>query len=253
MHTADCHFQLAGCEPLLAGGKVGRLLRPTEEQAAWPVGGPGRGMASCGAVCRLLRAAGRPTPHHARPDAPHARPDERRTAMAPPFLPRPLHRPLPDARGDRSSRADGPGPRQGALSEARLPASDASFELPAHPLSVGAARRVVRELLTVWDVPEGVRDDVVLVVSELITNALVHAGGTRIGCRLHRTAERIRVEVADETAGDAGSALPVTCRPGPEDPHGRGLLLVEALSLGWGVTLPSDRAGRVVRADLRSV
>ncbi|MFJ3648142.1 ATP-binding protein [Streptomyces murinus] len=181
--------------------------------------------------------------------------------MAPPFLPRPLHRPPPDARGDRSSRADGPGPRQGALSEkprgplteARLPASDASFELPAHPLSVGAARRVVRELLTVWDVPEGVRDDVVLVVSELITNALVHAGGTRIGCRLHRTAERIRVEVADEITGDAGSVLPVTCRPGPEDPHGRGLLLVEALSLGWGVTLPSDRAARVVRADLRSV
>lgn len=180
--------------------------------------------------------------------------------MAPPFLPRPLHRPPPGVRTDRSSRADGPGPRQGALSEkpgravpgARLPASDASFDLPARSLSVGTARRAVRDLLTVWDVPEGVRDDVVLVVSELITNALVHAGGTRITCRLHRAAERIRVEVADEITGEAETALPVACRPGPEDQHGRGLLLVEALSLGWGVTLPSDRPARVVWAELRS-
>ncbi|MER7916134.1 MULTISPECIES: ATP-binding protein [unclassified Streptomyces] len=181
--------------------------------------------------------------------------------MAPPFLPRPLHRPPPGARGDRSSRADGPGPRQGALfekagrpvAEAPLPASDACFDLPARPLAVGAARRVVRDLLTVWDVPEGVRDDVLLVVSELITNALVHAGGTRIGCRLHRAAERIRVEVTDEITGAAGTALPAARRPGPEDQHGRGLLLVEALSLGWGVALPSGRPARVVWAELRSV
>ncbi|WP_053055583.1 ATP-binding protein [Streptomyces malaysiense] len=238
-----------------------RLLRPTEEQAAWPVGGPGRGTASYGAVRRLLRAAARPTPHHARPDAPHARPDERRTAMAPPFLPRPLHRPPPDAREDRSSAAGGPGPGRGARSERAgrpvtgvgLPASDASFDLPARPSSVGAARRAAGDLLTVWGVPEGVRDDVVLVVSELVTNALVHAGGTRIGCRLRRTAERIRVEVADETTGDAGSVLLVSRRPGAEDQHGRGLLLVESLSLGWGVTLPADRPARVVWAELRSV
>ncbi|MER6333723.1 ATP-binding protein [Streptomyces sp. NPDC001034] len=199
--------------------------------------------------------------------------------MAPPSLPRPPHGPPQDAGTDRSPFADGPGPGQGAPCakgapseggaplgsgafhektdrsnpEARLTPSAAAFDLPARSRSVGAARRVVRDLLTVWGVPEGARDDTVLVTSELVTNALVHAGGARIGCRLHRTATRIRIEVADEIAGETCAALPVPCRPGPEDQHGRGLLLVEALSLRWGVDLPSDRPARVVWAELRSV
>ncbi|MFR9787258.1 ATP-binding protein [Streptomyces sp. MB22_4] len=199
--------------------------------------------------------------------------------MAPPFLPRPLHRPLRDARTDRSPLTDGPGSEQGApraegaprgggaplgkgtfrekteqpTPEARLTPSAAAFDLPARSLSVGVARRVVRDLLAVWGVPRGAQDDAALVTSELVTNALVHADGTRIGCRLHRTAARIRIEVADEIAGETGAAaLPAPCRPGPEDQHGRGLLLVEALSLGWGVDLPSDRPVRVVWAELRS-
>ncbi|MET8612551.1 ATP-binding protein [Streptomyces misionensis] len=130
--------------------------------------------------------------------------------------------------------------------------SAASFDLPARPTAVGSARRVVRELLTAWGVPQDVRDDALLVTSELVTNALVHAGGNRIACRLDGTADRIRIEVEDE-AGDEDVALPVACRPGPDDQHGRGLFLVEALSRGWGVAFPPGRPARVVWAELASV
>ncbi|TWV55626.1 ATP-binding protein [Streptomyces misionensis] len=132
------------------------------------------------------------------------------------------------------------------------PVSTASFDLAARPTAVGAARRVVRELLAAWGIPEGVRDDALLVTSELVTNALVHAGGNRITCRLDGTAERIRIEVEDE-AGDEDVALPVACRPGPDDQHGRGLLLVDAVSRGWGVAFPPGRPARVVWAELASV
>ena len=135
--------------------------------------------------------------------------------------------------------------------DSQLLGSTASFDLPARPKAVGAARRVVRELLAAWGTPDEVQDDALLITSELITNALVHAGGTRIACRLDGTAERIRIEVEDE-AGDEDVALPVACRPGPDDQNGRGLLLVEALSRGWGVTFPPGRAARVVWAELAS-
>ncbi|MQY34293.1 hypothetical protein SRB17_22590 [Streptomyces sp. RB17] len=130
-----------------------------------------------------------------------------------------------------------------------LPRSAAAFDLPAQPAAVGTARRVVRDLLTAWGVPDGPRDDTVLVTSELVTNALVHAAGERIACRLHGTADRIRVEVEDQ---DGGPTLPAALRPGPDDQHGRGLFLVDALSRDWGVTPVSGRPAHVVWAELPS-
>ncbi|OLZ74850.1 hypothetical protein AV521_02890 [Streptomyces sp. IMTB 2501] len=125
----------------------------------------------------------------------------------------------------------------------------AAFDLPSRPTAVGTARRVVRELLTAWEVPEGPLDDAVLVTSELVTNALVHTAGDRIACRLHDTADRIRIEIEDR---QGGPALPTARRPGPDDQHGRGLLLVDALSLDWGVTPIPGRPARVVWAELPS-
>jgi anti-sigma regulatory factor (Ser/Thr protein kinase) len=128
-----------------------------------------------------------------------------------------------------------------------LPRSAAAFDLPARPAAVGTARRVVRDLLIAWGVPEGSRDDAVLVISELVTNALVHTAGERIACRLHGTADRIRIEVEDQ---EGGPALPAARRPRPEDQHGRGLFLVDALCLDWGVATVSGRPARVVWAEL---
>ncbi|MFG2359886.1 ATP-binding protein [Streptomyces sp. NPDC048521] len=182
--------------------------------------------------------------------------------MAPPSLPRPLHRrpedrgpdlpPVPvgvsrPPGGERLGRLPGPDGPDPLVSGTPLPGSAAAFDLPAVPAAVRTARRVVGDLLTTWGVPRDVRDDVVLVTSELVTNALVHAGGERIVCRLHGTAERVRVEVEDQ---DGGPAVPAAGRPGPDDQHGRGLFLVEALSRDWGVTPLPGRSARAVWAEL---
>ncbi|MEU9479825.1 ATP-binding protein [Streptomyces sp. NPDC048191] len=148
--------------------------------------------------------------------------------------------------GERLGRLPGPvGPDRLASGDA-LPRS-AAFDLPALPEAVGAARRVVRDLLTAWGVPGEIRDDAVLVTSELVTNALVHTAGERITCRLRGTADRIRIEAEDR---EGGPALPAVRRAGPEDQHGRGLFLVDALSRDWGVTPVSGHLARAVWAEL---
>ncbi|PKW11741.1 Anti-sigma regulatory factor (Ser/Thr protein kinase) [Streptomyces sp. 1222.5] len=148
--------------------------------------------------------------------------------------------------GERPGRLPGPD-GSGRLAFGASSPGSASFDLPAVPVAVGTARRLVLDLLTALDVPGQVRDDVILVTSELVTNALVHAAGERIACRLHRTADRVRIEVEDQ---DGGPGLPVVGRPGPDEQHGRGLFLVEALSSDWGVTAVPDRPACVVWAEL---
>ncbi|MGW3209850.1 ATP-binding protein [Streptomyces sp. NPDC001135] len=150
--------------------------------------------------------------------------------------------------GERLGRLPGPLGPDRLASRAPLYRS-AAFDLRAQPAAVGTARRVVRELLTAWGVPQLRRDDAVLVISELVTNALVHTAGQRIACRLRGTADRIRIEVEDR---EGGSALPVARSPGPDDQHGRGLFLVDAVSLDWGVTPLPGRPARVVWAELPS-
>ncbi|MEV6838465.1 ATP-binding protein [Streptomyces sp. NPDC051133] len=190
----------------------------------------------------------RPAPHPVPQLAPRAVPDAVAQAGQP-------HRPADRAgafgppSGERLGRLPGPGGADRIASGVPLPGSAAAFDLPALPAAVGTARRIVADLLTAWGVPEYCRDDVVLVASELVTNALVHAAGERVVCRLHDLTDRIRIEVEDQ---DGGRGLPAVRRPGPEDPHGRGLFLVDALSLDWGVTPVPGRPAHVVRAELPS-
>ncbi|MER6573356.1 ATP-binding protein [Streptomyces sp. NPDC001093] len=176
-------------------------------------------------------------------DHPHPAPD----------APDHAHRPPVPAGGPRPPGGGRPGRLPGPLGPDRLASGDplarsaAAFDLAAQPTAVGTARRVVDDLLTAWGVPDGPRDDAVLVTSELVTNALVHAAGERIACRLHGTADLIRIEVEDQ---DGGPTLPAARRPGPDDQHGRGLFLVDALSRDWGVTPESGGPARVVWAEL---
>ncbi|MGJ5756119.1 ATP-binding protein [Streptomyces puniciscabiei] len=151
--------------------------------------------------------------------------------------------------GGRHGRLPGPLGPDRLASGAALARSAAAFDLPAQPAAVGTARRVVQDLLTAWGVPDGTREDAVLVTSELVTNALVHAAGERIACRLHGTADRIRIEVEDQ---DGGPTRPAARRPGSDDQHGRGLFLVDALCRDWGVTPAPGRPARVVWAELPS-
>lgn len=99
----------------------------------------------------------------------------------------------------------------------------ASF--PARPSSVGAARRFCEQTLEGWGV---VCPDATTVISELVTNAVVHAGTSYV-VELALIGRRVRVGVTD--GGEPEVRLR---RPGREALGGRGLVLVQALSEGWG-------------------
>ncbi|MEU3946259.1 ATP-binding protein [Streptomyces sp. NPDC029526] len=75
--------------------------------------------------------------------------------------------------------------------------------------------------------------DVRLCVSELVTNVVRHVGeGVPVTVRVWRDGGRVRVGVTDPEPG----ALPVLCgAPGAEAESGRGLVLLDALAVRWGV------------------
>src|SRR5207237_10334837 len=77
-----------------------------------------------------------------------------------------------------------------------------------------------------------------LLVSELVTNAIVHTG-TSVELALRLAGRRLRTSVADES-----STLPVLRRWEPDEDRGRGLQLVEELAEEWGVE--TTAAGKTV-------
>lgn len=111
-----------------------------------------------------------------------------------------------------------------------FPSASATFE-PGGP-AAAAARGFVRDALLAWEAHEVV-DDAVLLTSELVTNAVVHAGTeTRVTCCLEP--ESVRVEVQDHHPGRGVPDRPAECDP--EDERGRGLLVSATLASAWGVT-----------------
>ncbi|MDQ0384643.1 anti-sigma regulatory factor (Ser/Thr protein kinase) [Streptomyces sp. DSM 42143] len=107
--------------------------------------------------------------------------------------------------------------------------------------SVPAARAFARETLVDWGV-RGRADDVVLCVSELATNALLHGvpPGRGFLLRLLPCGDGVRVEVHD--SGGGVPAVPLD--PDGADEGGRGLLLVSELADKWGVA--EREPGKVV-------
>lgn len=120
--------------------------------------------------------------------------------------------------------------------------NEATLDLPRASTSAGAARRFVTQMVTEWKL-EKLLDDAVLVASELATNAVTHADSScRI--RLSLSPAALRIDVIDEGAG-----TPDPRAAGSTDEHGRGLLLVAALTSAWGLeVLPGD--GKLVWAEL---
>jgi anti-sigma regulatory factor (Ser/Thr protein kinase) len=109
--------------------------------------------------------------------------------------------------------------------------------LPPHPSSVGQARRFVRDQLAALGVqdPGGSAE---LVVSELVTNAVIHAG-TSVAVLVARDGAGARVEVSDGSAVMPGLRV-VTAGSS----SGRGLTLVEHFARRWGAE--RTPAGKVV-------
>ncbi|MFF6910961.1 SpoIIE family protein phosphatase [Streptomyces sp. NPDC012466] len=110
------------------------------------------------------------------------------------------------------------------------------------PQAVGHARRFARRALRSWGVTVD-QDAALLVVSELVTNALVHTDG-QVRMDLTLVNDRLRIAVAD--ASPRSPVRPTSI--GWEATGGRGILLVEALTATWG-TLPVS-GGKQVWAEL---
>ena len=117
---------------------------------------------------------------------------------------------------------------------------------------VPLARDFTRQALYAWGwLPAAGADqraaaeDVLLVVSELVTNACLHAEGPD---ELWITCDRkvIRIEVSDKGTG----------QPAPRTPHragrpgGHGMFIVQRLCLDWGVVRTPGVAGKTVWAEL---
>ncbi|WP_328782813.1 SpoIIE family protein phosphatase [Streptomyces canus] len=130
---------------------------------------------------------------------------------------------------------------------------DALPHAPAHahatfsggPLAPGSARALLRAAFTEWAqlalpgtefLTDRQADDAVVVVSELVTNAVIHAGtAVELDCRLDAHTGALVVEVLDHHPSRAP-------RDGDPEPsygtpeYGRGLRLVAALAETWGIT-----------------
>jgi len=131
----------------------------------------------------------------------------------------------------------------------------ASAAYQPEPTAAAAARRFVRDTLQTW-VATGAAtdghwlvDDAVLLTSELVTNAVVHAGTqVHLTCRLADGAVEVVVrdghpsrfvpDVADDGSGS------------PERTSGRGLLLPAALASAWGVAYGRSSKAVWFRLDL---
>ncbi|KES05633.1 protein phosphatase [Streptomyces toyocaensis] len=137
--------------------------------------------------------------------------------------------------------------------ETALCASDApgctrvEATLSGSPLAPGSARALLRKALTEWTqlalpgaehLTGRVGDDAALVASELVTNAVVHAGTeVRLACRLEEDTGALVVEVADRHPSRAPRGGGPETPPAHDIPeYGRGLRLVAALSESWGIT-----------------
>ncbi len=105
----------------------------------------------------------------------------------------------------------------------------AHLELGAITSAVPTSRIWTRVILSGWNLSR-LADDGGLIMSELVTNSVVHASGPKVGIWLMSDRERLVIMV-----GDPCPDMPV--RADARDsagPSGRGLMIVDALAEYWG-------------------
>jgi len=115
---------------------------------------------------------------------------------------------------------------------------------PARPESAGQARSHADSVMKRWHV---VAEGLGSVVTELVSNAIRHAGGN-LSFSLRYDDDTVTVEVADPSP-----ALPALRSAMPLDPTGRGLVIVENFAHHWGVRAGRNgMGGKVVWAELEA-
>lgn len=115
-------------------------------------------------------------------------------------------------------------------------------ELSRDPATAHGARGTVRDTFTAWGLPPDLTDDAVLVVGELVANAVVY-GEPPIRLSLWGMPERVCVRVTDH-----GPGRPHRLDLGQDAVHGRGLAIVETLADQWGVVPAVGKVGKTVWA-----
>jgi anti-sigma regulatory factor (Ser/Thr protein kinase) len=111
--------------------------------------------------------------------------------------------------------------------------TEAEVPLPSRPESAATARRLAQVVvLRHWGLTPKMTEDAVLLVSELVGNAVRHTGARVFGLRMRRRRGWIRIEVRDPSRG-----LPCLMPVQDMDVSGRGLFLVDKLADRWGVDL----------------
>ncbi|MEV0278578.1 ATP-binding protein [Streptomyces sp. NPDC050610] len=100
----------------------------------------------------------------------------------------------------------------------------------AIPAMVGVHRATCTRTLAHWGL-KAVAANASLVVSELVTNAVIHGSGNDVSLGMTYAANKLHIAVSD-----GSPARPVLRKPSPNDERGRGLFLVEALVATWGTS-----------------
>jgi anti-sigma regulatory factor (Ser/Thr protein kinase) len=121
---------------------------------------------------------------------------------------------------------------------------EVAMELEPTAGAPAAARSFVTTMLADWGHGDELVADAQLVVSELVTNAILHA---RSSFAVVASSDESGVRVA---VRDRGAGAPELLRPEPHVPSGRGLLVIDAVAAAWGVETTGE--GKTVWAQLRN-
>ncbi|MFD8702825.1 ATP-binding protein [Kitasatospora sp. NPDC059648] len=118
------------------------------------------------------------------------------------------------------------------------------------PGSTRCARRglaFIRATMALWwpDGDGAAVDDILVVTAELLSNAAHHAGGPlALDLQLDPVRQTLRVAVTDAVPDPPRMRQ----RPPADEPHGRGLRIVDRLAAAWG-SIPTE-TGKTVWAEL---
>lgn len=117
-----------------------------------------------------------------------------------------------------------------------MPRKPWEIAFTAEPAEVAALRRVMRLHLGVWGLQDVV-DEAQLCVSELASNVITHIGmGTPATLAVAMKGTHLRIEVHDPDT----RALPILRDADTDSEQGRGMALVDAIAVRWGVLLWPD-------------
>ena len=141
-----------------------------------------------------------------------------------------------------------------------------SLDLPAVHRGVAVARSLARRFARMEGVPERHADTMLLVLSELLANAVDHGGGgaalseeqwngsVRMRARVQLEEDGWSVSVSDQGGGDPRplrQLLSADEPPGLEDERGRGIYLVRTLTDELSIEVSEDKRGLLIVATKR--